>query len=297
MASAASAVVANVNDAPVVVGQLVAQLGAEAQAWRYVVPVASFFDADGDALTWSAGLANGEALPGWLSFNSTTRTFSATPPANAAGVFNVRVTATDPSGASAVASFSLDIAHTVAGTAASNVIEGTALRDIIRAGAGDDTVFGGAGDDVLYGDAGNDRLDGGTGSDTLYGGAGNDTYVFGRGAGADVVSENDAAAGNSDVASFGAGLAYDQLWFAKSGNNLEVSIVGASDKLTVSNWYAGSQYRVEQFKTADGKLLLESQVQNLVDAMAAFAPPAAGQSNLTGSAASTLAPVLAAAWH
>jgi Ca2+-binding RTX toxin-like protein len=171
------------------------------------------------------------------------------------------------------------------------------LRDLLSAGAGDDTVSGGAGHDALYGEAGNDRLDGGTGNDTLYGGTGNDTYVFGRGYGADVVSENDAAAGNADVASFGAGLAYDQLWFAKSGNNLEVSIMGASDKLTVSNWYAGSQYRVEQFKTADGKILLKSQVQNLVDAMAAFAPPAAGQSNLAGSTASTLAPVLAAAWH
>jgi len=54
---------------------------------------------------------------------------------------------------------------------------------------------------------------------------------------------------------------------------------------------------VEQFKTADGKLLLDSQVQNLVNAMAAFAPPAAGQSNLGGSTASALAPVLAANWH
>jgi len=189
------------------------------------------------------------------------------------------------------------------------------LRDIVRAGAGDDTVSGGVGNDVLYGEAGRDRLDGGAGNDTLHGeagsdrldggagndalngGTGNDTYVFGRGSGADLVTENDATAGNTDVASFGTGISSEQLWFAKSGNDLQVSIIGTTDTLTVSNWYLGSQYHVEQFKTADGKLLLDSQVQNLVNAMAAFAPPAAGQSNLGGSTASALAPVLAANWH
>jgi Ca2+-binding RTX toxin-like protein len=232
-----------------------------------------------------------------LTFNSTTHAFSATPSASAAGVWSVKVKASDPSGASVTATFSLDIARALNGTAANDVIVGTALRDIVHAGAGDDTASGGGGDDTLYGEAGNDRLDGGVGNDALNGGAGNDTYVFGRGSGADLVTENDATAGNTDVASFGTGISSEQLWFAKSGNDLQVSIIGTTDTLTVSNWYLSSQYHVEQFKTADGKLLLDSQVQNLVNAMAAFAPPAAGQSNLGGSTASALAPVLAANWH
>ena len=75
-----------------------------------------------------------------------------------------------------------------------------------------------------------------------------------------------------------------------------MSIIGTADRFTLSNWYLGNQYHVEQFKTSDGKTLLDSQVQNLVSAMAAFAPPAAGQTTLPANYATTLAPVLAANW-
>jgi len=43
--------------------------------------------------------------------------------------------------------------------------------------------------------------------------------------------------------------------------------------------------------------LLDSQVQNLVSAMAGFAPPAAGQTTLPANYASSLAPTLAANWQ
>jgi len=55
---------------------------------------------------------------------------------------------------------------------------------------------------------------------------------------------------------------------------------------------------VEQFKTTDGaKTLLDSNVQNLVNAMASFAPPAAGQTSLPTAYQSSLAPVIAANWQ
>ena len=156
---------------------------------------------------------------------------------------------------------------------------------------------GNAGANTLNAGAGNDYLDGQAGNDTLVGGAGNDTYFLGRGYGSDLIQENDATAGNLDIAQFGAGVATDQLWFRKVANNLEVSVIGTADKFTVSNWYLGSQYRVEQFKTSDGKTLLDSQVQNLVQAMASFAPPAAGQTTLNASQQAALMPVLAANWQ
>jgi hypothetical protein len=53
---------------------------------------------------------------------------------------------------------------------------------------------------------------------------------------------------------------------------------------------------VEQFKTSDGKTLLDSGVQNLVTAMAVFAPPAAGQTVLPVGYATDLAAVFAANW-
>ncbi|MEE1896686.1 calcium-binding protein, partial [Pseudomonas otitidis] len=81
------------------------------------------------------------------------------------------------------------------------------------------------------------------------------------------------------------------------GNNLELSVLGSDDKVTISNWYASASNHVETIKTADGKTLLDSQVQNLVNAMAAFAPPTAGSSNLTPEQRAQLEVVIAANWH
>ncbi|WP_427501728.1 calcium-binding protein (plasmid) [Methylomonas sp. MED-D] len=162
----------------------------------------------------------------------------------------------------------------------------------------DNAFSGGAGNDYLSTGSGGDQLDGGEGMDTLVGGNGNDTYQLGRDYGADTVVENDATAGNTDVALFVSGVSADQLWFVHTGNNLEVSIIGTSDKLVVQDWYSGSANHVEQFKTTDGNLtLLDSQVESLVSAMAAFAPPASGQTTLPANYQTALAPVIAANWH
>jgi Ca2+-binding RTX toxin-like protein len=160
----------------------------------------------------------------------------------------------------------------------------------------DNVLSGNIANNTLTGAAGNDTLDGGTGVDTLVGGVGNDTYIMGRGYGADVVQENDATVGNIDVLQFMSGVTSDQIWLRQVGNSLELDIIGTSDSMTVSNWYLGNQYHVEQIKTSDGKTLTDTNVQSLVQAMAAFAPPAAGQTTLPTNYASTLSPVLAANW-
>jgi Ca2+-binding RTX toxin-like protein len=151
--------------------------------------------------------------------------------------------------------------------------------------------------DRLEGRGGNDVLDGREGNDTLVGGAGDDTYKLGRGYGADLIQENDATPGNADVGQFLAGIARDQIWFRQLGSNLEVSVIGTGDAFTIEDWYAASAHRVEEFKTASGDLLLEGQVQNLLNAMAAFAPPAPGQTTLPSTYAAELNPVIAANWQ
>lgn len=161
----------------------------------------------------------------------------------------------------------------------------------------DNVITGSAGNNTLTGDGGSDTLDGKAGTDTLIGGTGGDTYLFGAGYGKDSIRENDATAGNVDAAQFLAGIGADQIWLRHVGNNLEASIIGTTDKLTVQDWYLGSAYHVEQFRTTDGKLLLDSQVENLVQAMAAFAPPAAGQTSLPPVYQDTLAQVIAANWQ
>jgi Ca2+-binding RTX toxin-like protein len=172
-------------------------------------------------------------------------------------------------------------------------LHGEGGNDNIQGNAGSDTLFGGAGNDTLYGNTGNDVLDGGAGDDLLQGGAGNDRYVFSADFGQDTVDDNSG----SDIAQFLDGIAHDQLWFRHVGNNLEVSLIGTENKTTFQNWYAGSAYRVEQFQTSDGMTLLDAQVELLVQAMASFAPPSAGQTSLPQDYQDVLAPILAANWQ
>jgi Ca2+-binding RTX toxin-like protein len=184
-----------------------------------------------------------------------------------------------------------------AGGISDDTLDGGAGDDSLWGEGGNDMLTGGAGNDTLTDSAGNDTLDGGAGADFLSGGMGNDTYRLGRGYGADLIMDNDLTAGNTDIAQFLAGVSRDQIWFQQNGNDLVASIIGTSDQLTVQNWYAGSVSHVEQFKTADGSTLLDSNVQNLVNAMAAFAPPAPGQETLPPNYAAALNPVIAANWQ
>ena len=86
----------NVNDAPTVVNPLVDPTVLEDAPFSIQVPANAFVDEDaGDVLSYSATLANGSALPTWLSFNAATRTFTGTPDDAQVGTLDLRVTATD----------------------------------------------------------------------------------------------------------------------------------------------------------------------------------------------------------
>ena len=71
-----------------------------------------FSDPDDDSLTYAADLDDGEALPGWLSFNASTRMLSGTPlEADTPDEHTVRITATDDADTplSASATFTLTV--------------------------------------------------------------------------------------------------------------------------------------------------------------------------------------------
>ncbi|MBF0340527.1 MAG: putative Ig domain-containing protein, partial [Magnetococcales bacterium] len=186
--------------------------------------------------------------------------------------------------------------HTLADNVENLILTGTG-NNSGTGNALNNQLIGSSGDNTLTGAGGNDILDGKEGADLLVGGAGNDTYLFGRGSGNDTVRENDATLKNMDVVQFLDGIAADQIWLQHSGNNLELSLIGSTDKLTIKSWYLGSQYHVEQFKTIDNRLLLDAQVENLVQVMAAFAPPSPGQTTLPQNYQNVLSPVIAANWH
>ncbi len=76
------------------------------QMFQFTVPDTLFVDDDvNQELTYSAMLSNGNPLPDWLSFDTLNRIFSGNPPLP--GVWNIRITATDPEGASAQTTFKI----------------------------------------------------------------------------------------------------------------------------------------------------------------------------------------------
>jgi len=85
--------VSAVNDAPVLLAPIADAAIDEDMAIDLLLPAGTFGDVDGDSLTLSARLANGEALPSWLSF--TGGRFTGTPPANFNGILDIEVTASD----------------------------------------------------------------------------------------------------------------------------------------------------------------------------------------------------------
>jgi VCBS repeat-containing protein len=95
VASGLDVTVSGANDAPIVATPLADQDLTFNKAFSFKLPANSFTDVDqGDALSYSATLADGTALPSWLKFDAATGTFSGTTPKQV-GAIDVRVTATD----------------------------------------------------------------------------------------------------------------------------------------------------------------------------------------------------------
>ena len=125
-------------------------------------------------------------------------------------------------------------------------------------------------------------LDGGAGADLLVGGAGDDTYGFSRGGGTDIV-DNIGESASDDVVLFGSTIDYDQLWFRQVGNDLEVSVIGTTDSVTIDEWYSGTSNRLD-FDDGNGYTLDAANVDALRSVMASFDPPAIGETELSSSA-------------
>ena len=179
------------NRAPVLSAALVDKTAALGGVFSYTFTSTTFTDPDtGDTLSYTATLADGSALPTWLSFNAATRTFSGTP--STIGTVSVLVTARDTANLAATDIFDITV------SVQDLTLTGTSSADTLNGAAGNDTLSGLAGNDTLNGYAGNDTLNGGTGNDTMLGGLGNDTYVVD--ATGDVVTEN-AGEGSDTVQS------------------------------------------------------------------------------------------------
>lgn len=103
---------ANVD--PIVSIPISNQTATEDAAYTFQFNSGTFSDADvGDTLTYTARMADGSALPSWLSFNSATRTFSGTPTNADVGTISIRVTADDGNGGTPASdTFDLQVLNT-----------------------------------------------------------------------------------------------------------------------------------------------------------------------------------------
>ncbi|MDH5822291.1 cadherin domain-containing protein [Luteimonas sp. RD2P54] len=129
------------------------------------------------------------------------------------------------------------LSDTIVGSANADHIEGAAGNDTIHGGAGDDILMGGAGDDFIDAQSGNDRLIGGSGSDILIGGDDSDTYIIDLDSGSDEIRNYDSSGQDVDVIGY-QGIDRNQLWFARSGNDLTISAIGTGVQTTIKDWYS-----------------------------------------------------------
>ncbi len=110
--------------------------------------VPAFADVDSATLTYTATLADGSALPAWLSFDPASRTFSGTPPIGSEATLPVRVSGSDGSQSDHV-DFSLVVANPPVPQAAGDAADANEAGGVANGNAGTD-----AGGDALDNDSG-----------------------------------------------------------------------------------------------------------------------------------------------
>ncbi|WP_350307624.1 hypothetical protein [Photorhabdus viridis] len=72
---------------------------------------------------------------------------------------------------------------------------------------------------------------------------------------------------------FGKDISPNRLWFQHEGQDLQISVIGSKQEVILHNWYASPSERPGDIMAGDGHRLIDSDVEHLVQAMAAFAPP------------------------
>jgi hypothetical protein len=76
------------------------------------IPAGAFTDADtADVLRYTVSLADGSALPAWLTFNPSTKSFTGTPGNDNVGDLNIKITAVDPAGNKVSDTFKLTVTN------------------------------------------------------------------------------------------------------------------------------------------------------------------------------------------
>jgi hypothetical protein len=87
------------------------------------------------------------------------------------------------------------------------------------------------------------------------------------------------------------------VWFARKGNDLVVSLVGSSDSATIQGWYTSVNNQLGDFAMGDGSHLAASAVQNLVTVMATAGSTPSDLGNLTEALHTSIVGVIDTVWN
>ena len=121
-------------------------------------------------------------------------------------------------------------------------------------------------------------------------------YIYAAGDGNDTIHTYDTGSASVDIARF-EGRSIEDLWLTREGSTLRIRVVGTDDQVAISNWYAGEAYQLDRIEVGGGQVLARSNVDQLVQAMSAFAAPTGAGSTVTPDARTALQPILAASWQ
>ena len=130
-------------------------------------------------------------------------------------------------------------------TGGADTLVGGSGANVLQAGAGTTLFKDTAGANAMIGGAAADTMTGGSGVSFMACGAGTDAITLGSAASVVSYTAGDGkatvAAGSylQDTVSLGKGIAYSDLTFSKSGNNLVLN-TGGTGSITFTNWYTGS---------------------------------------------------------
>ncbi len=178
-----------------------------------------------------------------------------------------------------------------------NKVNVTGSRAEISLGNGNNVVAGNI-SKLTVGNGNNDITDSGSFTEVKLGDGNNKVVVSGSMPTVQVGhGVNDLEfSGSMGQLVFGQDISPERLWFEHHGQDLQISVVGSQQEVTLHNWYADTPERPRDIMIGTQHRLLGGDVENLVQAMAAFAPAAPATMTFSAAEQQALQPVLAANW-
>lgn len=256
------------NSKPTINQPLAPQQYIQTQQGDWTISLNDIFsDSDDQTLTYQISATNG-ILPAGISTDNQGQLHVDTN-IIPKGSYDLTITATDTHGANVATNTQITLVDSLKtpesgfnlGTLGDDTFLVTGSDNVVLSGlSGNDLLKSGSGNDRLNGGLGDDTLIGGQGNDRLIGGFGNDTYIFNKGDGQDRIFD----ISGKDTIKFGDGISSDDIWMARQGLDLQISLIGSDDKITVEGWFIMPNQRIENIELATGKILSGDNINHVI---------------------------------